>query len=307
MTFKSDDKRFLFSKKMVLSGHSGSIYSLNFDGNFLYSASADKYVTRWDLVLGTQDKFAIKFSNSPYSICLFDSNSKLAVGLDNGNLHFFDLNNRKELKFYTQHKSGVFSILENSAKKHLYSTDVDGNLAIWNTESYDLLLFLPFDCGKIRRMCLDETGTRLFLACQDGYIRILETEYFNQIGEFFAHENGATSIVFHAESKQLLTGGKDAILRIWNLETMGQSKAIPVHNFVIYDIQFLNPTEFITVSRDKSIKIWSLEKLIVLQKIEFKNGGHIHSVNKIQQLNATTFATCSDDKRIMIWEKAVPN
>ena len=307
MTFKSDDKRFLFSKKMVLSGHSGSIYYLNFDGNFLYSASSDKYVTRWDLVLGTQDKFAIKFSNSPYSICLFDSNSKLAVGLDNGNLHFFDLNDRKELKFYTQHKSGVFSILENSAKKHLYSTDADGNLAIWNTENYDLQLFLPFDCGKIRRMCLDETGSKLFLACQDGYIRILETEYFNQIGEFYAHENGVTSLAFHTESKQLITGGKDAILRIWNLETMQQIKAIPAHNFVIYDIQFLNSAEFITVSRDKSIKIWSVNNLGVTQKIEFKNGGHIHSVNKIQQLNATTFATCSDDKRIMIWEKAVPN
>jgi WD40 repeat protein len=156
-------------------------------------------------------------------------------------------------------------------------------------------------------MCLDETGTRLFLACQDGYIRILETEYFNQIGEFFAHENGATSIAFHTDSKQLITGGKDAILRIWNLETTQQIKAIPAHNFVIYDIQFLNATEFITVSRDKSIKIWSFENLAVTQKLEFKNGGHIHSVNKIQFLNSTTFATCSDDKRIMIWEKAVPN
>jgi WD40 repeat protein len=307
MTIKADDKHLLFSKKLVLSGHSGAIYALAFDDEFIYSASADKYVTRWNLVLGTQDKFAIKFSNSPYSICLFDSYSKLAVGLDNGNLHFFDLKNRKELKFYIQHKTGIFSILENSAKKHLYSTDADGNLAIWNTENYDLQLFLPFDCGKIRRMCLDETGSKLFLACQDGYVRILETEYFNQIGEFYAHENGVTSLAFITENNQLITGGKDAILRIWNLETMQQIKAIPAHNFVIYDIQFLNSEEFITVSRDKSIKIWSLEKLIVLQKIEFKNGGHIHSVNKIQQLNATTFATCSDDKRIMIWEKAVPN
>ena len=307
MTIKADDKNLLFSKKLVLSGHSGAIYALAFDDEFIYSASADKYVTRWNLVLGTQDKFAIKFSNSPYSICLFDSHSKLAVGLDNGNLHFFDLKNRKELKFYIQHKTGIFSILENSAKKHLYSTDADGNLAIWNTENYDLQLFLPFDCGKIRRMCLDETGSKLFLACQDGYVRILETEYFNQIGEFYAHENGVTSLAFITENIQLITGGKDAILRIWNLETMQQIKAIPAHNFVIYDIQFLNSDEFITVSRDKSIKIWSVNNLGVTQKIEFKNGGHIHSVNKIQQLNATTFATCSDDKRIMIWEKAVTN
>ena len=307
MTSKSEDKTVLFSKKCVLTGHAGAIYCLAFDDEFIYSSAADKYVTRWNLELGTQDKFAIKFSNSPYSICLFSNNSKLAVGLDNGNLHFFDLKDRKELKFYIQHKTGIFSILENSAKKHLYSTDADGNIAIWNTENYELQLFLPFDCGKIRRMCLDETGSKLFLACQDGYVRILETEYFNQIGEFYAHENGVTSLAFHTESKELITGGKDAILRIWNLETMQQIKAIPAHNFVIYDIQFLNSDEFITVSQDKSIKIWSLNNLAVTQKIEFKNGGHIHSVNKIQQLNTTTFATCSDDKRIMIWEKTVTN
>jgi len=293
----------IFSKKQVFSDHAGAIYSLAFDNEFLYSASADKYVTRWNLELGTQDKFAIKFSNSPYSICLFSNNSKLAVGLDNGNLHFFDLKERKELKFYIQHKTGIFSLLENPAKQQLYSTDSEGNLAVWNTENFDLQLFLPFDCGKIRRMCLDETGSKLFLACQDGYIRMLETEFFNQIGEFFAHENGVTSIAYHAENKQLITGGKDAILRIWNIETMQQIKAIPAHNFVIYDILFLNPSEFISVSRDKSIKIWSFEKMSVIQRIEFKNGGHIHSVNKIQLLYPPTFATCSDDKKIIVWNK----
>jgi len=303
MNLKSEYSSSNFSKKQVFSGHAGAIYSLAFDNEFLYSASADKYVTRWNLELGTQDKFAIKFSNSPYSICLFSNNSKLAVGLDNGNLHFFDLKERKELKFYIQHKTGIFSLLENPAKQQLYSTDSEGNLAVWNTENFDLQLFLPFDCGKIRRMCLDETGSKLFLACQDGYIRMLETEFFNQIGEFFAHENGVTSLAYHAENKQLITGGKDAILRIWNLETMQQIKAIPAHNFVIYDIQFLNPSEFITVSRDKSIKIWSFEKMSVIQRIEFKNGGHIHSVNKIQLLYPTTFATCSDDKKIIVWNK----
>lgn len=307
MTSKSEGNTVLFSKKCGLTGHAGAIYSLVFDSEFIYSAAADKYVTRWNLKLGTQDKFAIKFSNSPYSICLFSNNSKLAVGLDKGNLHFFDLKDRKELKFYIQHKTAIFSILENYQKQQLYSTDADGNLAVWNSENYDLQLFLPFDCGKIRRMCLDETGSKLFLACQDGYIRILETEFFNQIDEFYAHENGVTSLAFHAERKQLITGGKDAILRIWNLETMQQIKAIPAHNFVIYDIQFLNTAEFITVSRDKSIKIWSFEKLAVTQKIEFKNGGHIHSVNKIQKIDSETFATCSDDKKIIVWGRSKSN
>ncbi len=303
MNLTSDDISFPFIKKIEFSGHQGAIYSLVFDDEFIYSASADKYVTRWNLKLGIQDKFAIKFSNSPYSISLFSNNSKLAVGLDNGNLHFFDLIERKELKFYIQHKSGIFCIQENSLMKQLYSTDADGNLAIWDTDNLELLLYLPFDCGKIRGICLDKLGRKLFLACQDGFIRILETKYFNQIGELYAHENGVTSLVFNNENNQLISGGKDAILRIWNFDNMKQIKAIPAHNFIVYDIKILNAFEFITVSRDKSIKIWSLNNLNVTQKIDYKNGGHLHSVNKIQSLNNNSFATCSDDKKIIVWVK----
>jgi len=291
-----------FTKKQVFSGHSGSVYSLAFDSEFLYSSSADKYVTRWNLTLGTQDKFAIKFSNSPYSLCLFAAKSKIAVGLDNGNLHFFDLVNRQELKFYVQHKSGIFSILENSNKQQLYTTDSEGNLAVWSTLDFSLMLFLPFDCGKIRRMAVTNDGSKLFLACQDGYVRVLETSYFNQLSQFFTHQEGTTSIAINPENTQLYTGGKDAILRVWDLETLKQIKAIPAHNFVIYDIEFLTETNFITTSRDKTIKIWNASTLAVIQKIEFKNGGHIHSVNAVQKINSNSFATCSDDRKIKVWE-----
>jgi WD40 repeat protein len=303
MNAKLENLSSTFSKKQTLSGHAAAVYSLAFDNEFIYSASADKYVTRWDLVLGTQDMFAIKFSNSPYSICLFDSNSKLAVGLDNGNLHFFDLKERKELKFYVQHKTGIFSILENPTKQQLYTTDAEGNLAVWNTQDLQLQLILPFDCGKIRRMALNPEGSKLFLACQDGTVRVLETDFFNQLEDFFAHVDGASSIAVNPQNTLLFTGGKDAILRIWDLQTFQQVKAIPAHNYVIYDIQFLSDEQLITVSRDKSIKIWDAITLTVAQKIEFKNGGHIHSVNKIQRIDSDTFVTCSDDKRVFVWYK----
>jgi WD40 repeat protein len=296
-----------FLKKQVLSSHSAAVYSLAYDGVQLYSSSADKYVTRWDLELGTQDKFAIKFSNSPYSICLFDANTKLAVGLDNGNLHFFDLKERKELKFYVQHKSGIFSILENPTKQQLFTTDAEGNLAVWNTQDLHLQLILPFDCGKIRRMALNSDGSKLFLACQDGTVRVLETDFFNQLEDFYAHVDGVSSIAVNPQNTLLFTGGKDAILRIWDLQTFQQVKAIPAHNYVIYDIQFLSDEQFITVSRDKSIKIWDATTLTVAQKIEFKNGGHIHSVNKIQRIDSETFATCSDDKKIIVWRRSISN
>jgi WD40 repeat protein len=288
-----------FVKTKEFIGHSGQIFSIAYNDDFIYSASADKFVTLWNVITGEQDKLAIKFEKTPYSIALISKNEKLVVGLDNGDLHIFDLVYRKELKFYQQHKSAVFFALENKSKTHFYSCDNDGNLAVWNTNSLKLELFLPFNCGKIRRMTLNSDESKLFLACQDGFIRILETNFYNLIDEFYAHEGGVTALCLDPNNEIiLLTGGKDAHLKVWNLTTKCCIKSIPAHNYVIYDILFLEYDKFVTISRDKSIKIWDNETLSVLQKIDSKSKGHKHSVNSIVKLNETSFVTASDDKTI---------
>ena len=109
MTSKSEDFTMLFSKKCLLTGHAGAIYSLAFDGDFIYSAAADKYVTRWNLELGTQDKFAIKMDQSVYAL-EFISKNILAVGLSNGSLYLFDVDAKIELKHFVQHIKAIFSI-----------------------------------------------------------------------------------------------------------------------------------------------------------------------------------------------------
>ena len=288
-----------FVKTKEFIGHSGQIFSIAFDGNFIYSSSADKFVTRWNVITAEQDKLAIKFEKTPYSIALISKNEKLVVGLDNGDLHIFDLVYRKELKFYQQHKSAVFFALENKSKTHFYSCDNDGNLAVWNTNSLKLELFLPFNCVKIRRMTLNSDESKLFLACQDGFIRILETHFYNLIDEFYTHEGGVTALCLDPNNETILmTGGKDAHLKVWNLTTKRCIKSIPAHNYVLYDILFLAYDKFVTISRDKSIKIWDKETFSVIQKIDSKSKGHKHSVNSIVKLNENSFVTASDDKTI---------
>ena len=294
----------LFKKSKDISGHSAAVYSIAFDGIYIYSASGDSYVTRWNLQTGIQDKFAIQFKNTPFSISFFLKNSHLAVGLKSGDLHFFNLAERKEVKFFKQHKTGIFSILENPLKNQLYTADAEGNLAVWNTLSYELELFLPFACGKIRKMSLNHEKSRLILACNDGMIRILETEFFNLLHSFEAHSTAVTSFTFFpGDETKCLSGGKDAFLKAWDLNDYSCFKAIPIHNFSVYDLVFLSDDEFISCSRDKTIKIWNATNFELLQRIEHKNGGHIHSVNQVLKIGASSFASCSDDKRVLLFDR----
>jgi len=292
-----------FRKLKEISGHAAGIYSLDFHGNYLYSASEDKHVARWKIDEGIQDKFSIKFNEAVYAIRLFDEATRLAVGLANGDLHFFDLTDRKELKFYTQHRKAIFSIVENKPCRQLYSADADGNLSVWDTQTFELLAYLPFDCGKIRRIALSDQGDKIALACQDGQVRILHAATLNLTAAFDAHKDGATAVLFDPNDSSILySGGKDAYLKKWDLESIVFQKAIPAHNYAIYDLISLQEGQtLVSASRDKTIKIWNSESLEIIQRLDSKSGGHRHSVNSLSAMTSESFASCSDDRRLILW------
>jgi len=293
----------MFQKQKDITGHSGAVYCCLVVNDFAYSGGADHFVTRWNIETGEQDKFAIKFEFSVYALDVINENI-LVVGLSSGGLHFFDLKERKEIKFFTQHKKAVFSIKSNPLKNQLYVTDAEGNLSVWNTNDYSLMIYLPFDCGKIRKMDISSKGDFIALACQDGMIRILDSEYFNELKTIHAHKDGTTSILFHPlNSDVLFSGGKDALIKVWKWNTEELVETIIAHNYAVYDLISLDEGQlFASASRDKAIKIWNSIDFKFVQKLELKSGGHRHSVNNLSQINEFEFVSCSDDGSLKIWK-----
>jgi len=293
--------KLILKKSKEIIGHAGAIYACITKGDYIYTGSSDKYLTRWRISDGSQDKFAIKFNHSVYAMNI-TKEEFLVVGLSNGALHFFDINKRKEIKFYTQHKKGIFSIEYNLIRDHIYVADADGNLSVWESDGRKLLIYLPLGCGKVRSIDIFNDGSYFALACQDGNIRVFESEYFNEVSKIYAHKEGASSLLFHPlNNNQLISGGKDALLKLWDWRSGKELKSIAAHNYAIYRISSIKNGELIvTASRDKNIKLWD-SSLNILRRIDYKQGGHNHSVNDLCTINENTFVSCSDDKRIIVW------
>ncbi|MDX2361640.1 MAG: hypothetical protein QNK23_12605 [Crocinitomicaceae bacterium] len=290
-----------FRKQKEISGHAAAVYTCIAQNDHIYSGSADKHVARWLIDEGIQDKFAIRFEQSIYAL-EFIGKEVLAVGLADGGLHFFNLETKEELKFFVQHTKGIFSIRYNATKGQIYVGDADGNLSVWS-DQLELIIYLPLDCGKIRSIDVSGSGEHFVLACQDETIRIFETEHFNELHTMVAHENGATSVLFHPTNMdQLITGGKDALLKLWNWKSEELLKTIVAHTFSIYEIISMdNGNRVVTASRDKNVKVWD-SNLEFIKRLDFKEGGHRHSVNALAKLNEKEFVSCSDDKKLIVWE-----
>lgn len=291
----------MFRKEREISGHAGAIYSCAFDGNYIYSGSADKFVARWIPEEGIQDKFAIKFEHSIYAI--EHSGNYLLVGRSDGGFHVFNTETRTEEKYFTQHTKAIFSISVNESKDHCYVADADGNLSIWGSRDWELLLYLPLNCGKIRDIAITEDGARMAVCGQDGFLRIFNTDNFNEIFTIEAHKDGATAACFDGSNNDLLlSGGKDAMLRLWDLPSAACIKEVPAHNFAIYRILQVG-NAFITASRDKTVKVFS-NSLKFIKRLDNREGGHKHSVNDAVPLDDNRFVTCGDDSKMVIWTKA---
>lgn len=282
------------------TGHSGPIYALDGDESFIYTASADKFVTRWNRETGKQDAFAIRCESSPFAIRLLNQKSIIAIGLSNGHLHIIDLQKRMELHLFTQHKAGIFALHADEARQHLFVGDADGFLSVWYTKSFQLKLIIPLCPSKIR--AIHSMGdSRIAVANNDGEIIVLETEYMNEIHRFYAHEGGTSALYYDLSSGELLSGGKDGMLRWWKDLDFQIIRALPAHKGAIYGIQAIDAQHFVSISRDKSIKVWDNMTHKVIQKVEAKNHGHRHSVNAVWTDQRGTIATVGDDQLLRVF------
>ena len=293
------------SKKLELlkslKGHSGAIYDVISDDNFIYTTSADKFVVRWNVETGEQDQFAVKLEHTAFNIAFSAEYNQLIIGNSKGGLHVINTESKKEERYITQHKHPIFSVYYDPNKKVFYTADGDGYFCAWEAGTMKLLITLPLDCGKIRQISVDQNGEHIAICGQDGRLRILETSFFNEIKNIKINKDGVNTALFIDDF--LLTGGKDAKISVWNWREEQLIQEIPAHNYAVYDLSYFEKSRsVVSVSFDKTIKLWSFPDLEIQQRIEFKDKGHRHTVNRLAQIDEDRFVTVSDDALIKVWQ-----
>jgi len=287
----------MFHKQVEFSDHSGPVYCLSKHVNSVFSSGADKFVVRWDLSQLKQDDFVVKLENSAYSILHLLNLPYLIIGCSNGDLHVVNTDSKEEIKFIQQHKTAIFSIYEVPEKKLIITGDAEGNLCVWKSESFQLLLQIPLNSGKIR--AIYHSGNEVIIGSKDGKLRFYDLEFFNQIDEIAINKDGIQSII--QSYNYVLIGAYDGFLYVLDSKEKNLISKIPAHKGPIYSLLIFNENFFVSASRDKSIKIWDRKTFKVLDKKEFKTGGHRNSVNQVLPIDENTFVSCSDDSRIIIW------
>ena len=288
----------MFQPGSVFNGHAGPIYSASWDGHFLYSSSGDKYVTRWDLVSGSQDStFTVKLEHAAYVIKA--GNQFCFIGCTDGTLLAIDTETKKISWEHNFFGNAWFSLLIDRNRDWLLAGDSEGNLVVLELQTGKRILHLPLAAGKIRALTIAENTC--FVSTQLIGVLVFSCENWNELASWEPNELGSNVLFADLPSQRIITGGRDAHIAITN-SNYEVLKRIPAHYQTIYGLIKLND-QFVTASMDKTIKVWNQDFSKVEQRMEFKHGGHNRSVNGIVFIDNQTFVSYGDDKKIIVWKK----
>lgn len=288
-----------------LTGHNASIFALaaDQDPRYFLSAAGDGWVVRWDLKDPEIGKLIAKVETQLFSLLNLPDYDRLVAGNMNGGVHWVDLADPVKTKNIAHHGKGVFDMLR--IGDSLFTIGGEGKITRWSVGERRSLETLHLSNQSLRSINFNLQRNEIAIGASDNTIYLLDADSLELKKSIKnAHDNSVFAVTYTPDGRYLLSGGRDAQLKIWDTNhDFHLVHTQPAHWFTINHIVFSpNGQYFATASRDKTIKIWDTQTFELLKVLEtIRNGGHVNSVNRLLWLEHYLISA-SDDRSIILWE-----
>ncbi len=289
-----------------LTGHRDAVYALELGKGVvdIFSAGGDGNVVKWNMESPEDGELIAKLPNSVYSIHYLNNQNLLVAGQNFEGVHLLDYQLRKEIASVKISTSYIFDI--QSHENDLIIAGGDGVVTIVDLKNWEVKGRIP-SAGKSARTIAINTGRFEFaVGYSDNKIRIYSLKDYNLKKEWQAHTNSIFTVKFTPGNRYLLSGSRDARLKVWDsFNDYAPIQDIVAHMYTINHIEFSpDGKHFVTCSMDKSIKVWDTDEFKLLKVIDkARHAGHGTSVNKLAWTSfSNQLVSASDDRTLSVWE-----
>lgn len=294
----------MFQHKFRCTGHRSALYSLapgHTPGHFL-SAGGDGWVTEWNLADPETGKVVVNVETQLFSVAVSPPEwpeKCILAGTMAGGLHWVDQNHPESGRNILHHQKGLFDILW--LGNEVFTAGGDGAVSRWDAAGRKVIESFQISNRPVRSLAYSPQHDILAAGASDGNIYWLKRSDFTLIRTDKAHDIAVFTVCWSPDGQYLLSGGRDAHLKIWSADGANVSSQ-PAHWFTINHIVFSpDGAFFATASRDKTIKIWDSKTFVLIKVLEtIRDRGHINSVNRLLWENEYLIS-CSDDRTIILW------
>lgn len=288
-----------------LTGHKGSVYSLTLgnEGNF-FTGAGDGWIAEWPIEKGEDGRLVAEASDQVFSLLKLQDAPIIIAGTMQGQLYFINLDFPDQIRNFSFHEQGIFAFVQ--IEERLVAAGGDGKLSIWNWKEQTLIESILISNDRLRGLALSPNGQLLAVGSSDANIYILHVGSWKILEVIKnAHNNSVFDVTFSNDGFYLLSGGRDAHLKVWSVnEGFALVQDLAAHWFTINGLA-MHPTKHLlaTASRDKTIRIWDTSTYNLLKTLDLQRSkGHLNSVNAIcWSRNGEHLISVSDDRSIIVW------
>ena len=292
----------------TFTGHFGAIYCLEMMdkamGTFM-SAGGDGHIVAWNEAEPDKGKVLATVEGRVFSLLYLKKSQKLVAGDMHGGLHWMNIGSGTPPIGRALHQKGVFALAADLEEQYLFSLGGAGFLGRWSIESGRATESLQLSGHSLRCYAFEAALDLAAIGASDGHIYLVKMNSLEIVQTIQnAHKPSVFSLAWTKNGRYLLSGGRDALLKIWDVEQnfkLVEQKT--AHWYTINAIEFSpDGSHFATASRDKSLKVWKtegfeLKKVVAAPRFE----AHINSVNRIKWLSNSVLLSASDDRQIIAW------
>lgn len=286
------------------TGHRAALYALapGRTARHFWSAGGDGWVVEWDLDDPETGRLVAAVESPVYAMARLGGGN-LVAGNMNGGVHWVDLGAPERARNVQHHRRGVYDILPLGA--WVFTAGGEGLLTRWDVARARTVESLQLSHQALRGLAHCPQRGELAVGASDHSIYLLDSETLALKKTLpGAHANSVFAVAYSPDGRYLLSGGRDAMLRVWDVERdFALHSERPAHWFTVNHIVFSPDGQlFATASRDKTLKIWDAADFRLLKVVDtVRHGGHINSVNRLLWLPGC-LVSCSDDRTAMLWQ-----
>ncbi|GAB3505219.1 hypothetical protein GCM10027341_36500 [Spirosoma knui] len=296
----------LVEKLDTFGGHRDCVYALERGPavDQFFSAGGDGLVVQWQLDRPDLGNVVAKIPTSVYALALHPTSGLLWVGQNYEGIHVIDTARQREVYSLNLTSVAIFDI-------KFYKTDAfvalaDGVVVVLDAEQLVVRKHLKASDQSARCIAINPVEREMAVGYSDTTVRIFDLQTYELKRVIPAHTNSVFTVAYSPDLRYLLTAGRDAHLKIWDVEkAYTLQNDIVAHMFAINHLTFSpDSTWFATASMDKSIKIWDAETYRLLKVVDrARHAGHGTSVNKLLWVDRDNqLLSASDDRTISVWK-----
>ena len=290
----------------TFGGHRDCVYALERgpQPNQFFSSGGDGQVVRWQLDRPDLGELIAQVPASVYALALHPVSGLLWVGQNYAGLHLIDPVQKRETASLKLTSAAIFDIAFH--RNNVFVALSDGVVVVLDADELVVRRYLKASDQSARCLTVNPVERELAVGYSDTTVRIFDLETYDLKLTIPAHTNSVFTVKYSPDFQFLLTAGRDAHLKVWDVErgyTLYQD--IAAHLFAINHLTFSPDGDFFaTASMDKSVKIWDAETYRLLKVVDrARHAGHGTSVNKLLWTDYhRQLLSASDDRTISVWK-----